>query len=74
MNLQMIYIDASRLDEESKTLFAQNHIQVKDYEAIYEDVKTLEGPVLVDGNFVNSKIVYSLWDAPAPRHHGKRME
>ena len=59
-NDAMIYIDASRLDEESKTLFAQNHIQVKDYEAIYEDVKTLEGPVLVDGNFVNSKIVYSL--------------
>ncbi|WP_418753295.1 aminopeptidase P family protein [Faecalitalea cylindroides] len=59
-NDAMIYIDASRLDEESKTLFAQNHIQVKDYEAIYEDVKTLEGPVLVDGDFVNSKIVYSL--------------
>lgn len=59
-NDAMIYIDASRLDEESKTLFAQNHIQVKDYEAIYEDVKTLEGPVLVDGNFVNSKIVYNL--------------
>lgn len=59
-NDAMIYIDASRLDDESKTLFAQNHIQVKDYEAIYEDVKTLEGPVLVDGNFVNSKIVYSL--------------
>lgn len=59
-NDAMIYIDASRLDKESKTLFAQNHIQVKDYEAIYEDVKTLEGPVLVDGNFVNSKIVYSL--------------
>lgn len=59
-NDAMIYIDASRLDEESKTLFAQNHIQVKNYEAIYEDVKTLEGPVLVDGNFVNSKIVYSL--------------
>lgn len=59
-NDAMIYIDASRLDEESKTLFAQNHIQVKDYEAIYEDVKTLEGPVLVDGNFVNSKIVYTL--------------
>lgn len=59
-NDAMIYIDASRLDEESKTLFAQNHIQVKDYETIYEDVKTLEGPVLVDGNFVNSKIVYSL--------------
>ena len=59
-NDAMIYIDASRLDEESKTLFAKNHIQVKDYEAIYEDVKTLEGPVLVDGNFVNSKIVYSL--------------
>lgn len=59
-NDAMIYIDASRLDEESKTLFSQNHIQVKDYEAVYEDVKTLEGPVLVDGNFVNSKIVYSL--------------
>lgn len=59
-NDAMIYIDASRFDEESKTLFAQNHIQVKDYEAIYEDVKTLEGPILVDGNFVNSKIVYSL--------------
>ena len=51
-----LYIDASRLDDESKALFAQNQISVKPYDSIYEDVCSLQGPVLVDPHFVNSRL------------------
>lgn len=51
-----IYIDASRLDDESKALFEQNQISVKPYNSIYEDVCSLQGPVLVDPHFVNSRL------------------
>lgn len=51
-----IYIDASRLDDESKALFEQNQISVKLYDSIYEDVCSLQGPVLVDPHFVNSRL------------------
>lgn len=51
-----LYIDASRLDDESKALFAQNQISVKLYNSIYEDVCSLQGPVLVDPHFVNSRL------------------
>lgn len=51
-----IYIDASRLDDESKALFEQNQISVKPYDSIYEDVCSLQGPVLVDPHFVNSRL------------------
>ena len=51
-----LYIDASRLDDESKALFEQNQISVKPYDSIYEDVCSLQGPVLVDSHFVNSRL------------------
>lgn len=51
-----LYIDASRLDDESKDLFAQSQISVKPYDSIYEDVCSLQGPVLVDPHFVNSRL------------------
>lgn len=51
-----LYIDASRLDDESKALFEQNQISVKLYNSIYEDVYSLQGPVLVDPHFVNSRL------------------
>lgn len=51
-----LYIDASRLDDESKALFEQNQISVKPYDSIYEDVCSLQGPVLVDPHFVNSRL------------------
>lgn len=51
-----IYIDASRLDDESKALFEQSQISVKPYDSIYEDVCSLQGPVLVDPHFVNSRL------------------
>lgn len=51
-----IYIDASRLDDESKALFEQNQISVKPYDSIYEDVCSLQGSVLVDPHFVNSRL------------------
>lgn len=55
-----LYIDASRLDDESKALFAQNQISVKLYNSIYEDVCSLQGPVLVDPHFVNSRLALSV--------------
>lgn len=51
-----LYIDASRLDDESKALFEQSQISVKPYNSIYEDVCSLQGPVLVDPHFVNSRL------------------
>lgn len=55
-----LYIDASRLDDESKALFEQNQISVKPYDSIYEDVCSLQGPVLVDPHFVNSRLALSV--------------
>lgn len=55
-----LYIDASRLDDESKALFEQNQISVKPYDSIYEDVCSLQGPVLVDSHFVNSRLALSV--------------
>lgn len=52
----VLYIDASRLDAASKEWLAQNNIEIRPYDAIYEDVKTLEGPVLMDKGFINSRI------------------
>ncbi|MBQ0065336.1 MAG: aminopeptidase P family protein [Firmicutes bacterium] len=55
-----LYIDASRLDTESKALFDQFNVVVKDYDQIYEDVQQLSGNILVDPANVNSRIVFSL--------------
>jgi Xaa-Pro aminopeptidase len=55
-----LYIDASRLDETSKKLFEENNVFVKEYNAIYDDVKKLEGNVLLQPSFVNSAIAFAL--------------
>ena len=55
-----LYINQARLDDESKKLFAENNVIVKDYDAIYEDVKSLAGPVLVCPEYVNCTIYWSL--------------
>jgi Xaa-Pro aminopeptidase len=55
-----LYIDAGRLDETSKKFFAENNVFVKDYNAIYDDVKALEGNVLLQPSFVNSAIAFAL--------------
>lgn len=51
-----LYIDASRLDDESKALFEQNQVSVHPYDSIYDEVSLLQGPVLVDPHFVNSRL------------------
>lgn len=56
----ILYIDDSRLDDVSRSLFEENHVEVKGYNDIYEDVKTLQGPVLIDPSFVNARLVWSL--------------
>ncbi|MBB5182854.1 aminopeptidase P family protein [Catenisphaera adipataccumulans] len=60
----VLYIDDSRLDPVSRQLMKENHIRIKGYFDIYEDVKTLTGPVLYDPSFVNSRLIFSL-QAPA---------
>lgn len=55
-----LYIDTSRLDSTSKQVFEENHVCVKEYMDIYEDVKTLSGRVLIDPHFVNTRIVTSV--------------
>lgn len=61
-----LYIDDSRLDEVSRKLLEDNGIEIKPYDAIYEDVETLEGPVLLEKDFINSRIGRAvkepLWD------------
>ena len=37
-------------------MFEQSQISVKPYDSIYEDVCSLQGPVLVDPHFVNSRL------------------
>ena len=55
-----LYIDQSRLDDESRKLLEDAGIAIADYDAIYEDVKNLEGPVLMEKDYVNSRIGRSI--------------
>lgn len=55
-----VYINESRLDAQSRKLFEQANVQIKDYEAIYHDVVSLSGPVLIDPHFVNSTLALSI--------------
>ncbi len=57
-----LYINASRLDETSKKRFEQNHIQVKGYDRIYEEVSRLEAPILIDPSFVNCSLALKIQD------------
>ena len=55
-----IYMDASRLDELSKSQFEKNHVKIKDYNAIYRDSKELVDTVVADPTSVNYAIVSNL--------------
>ena len=66
----VLYIDDSRLDEESRTLLAQNHIEVKGYNDIYADCATLEGTAWIDPASINAALVWAMHvdfvEAPSP--------
>jgi Xaa-Pro aminopeptidase len=51
-----LYIDSSRLDETSKALFEKNNIELRPYDAVYEDIKTVDGKVLMDETMINCSI------------------
>lgn len=57
----VIYMDGSRLDALSKALFAKNKVVVRPYDAIYTDVKDLQGPVLMDPASVNVRLWESIY-------------
>lgn len=54
------YINDERLDDVSRKILEDNNIAIAPYDQIYEDVKELKVPVLVDGKLVNSTLVCSL--------------
>lgn len=56
----ILYLDGTRLDEESKALLAQNKVEIKDYDQIYEDVKDLQERAWIDPSSINASLVYLL--------------
>lgn len=55
-NKGVLYIDDSRLDDESRKLLTENNIEIRGYNDIYDDLDKLEGPVMMDKSFINSRI------------------
>lgn len=52
----ILYIDASRLDDLSKVVFKDNHVEIKAYDVIYQDISNVAGPCLVDPSSVNYRL------------------
>lgn len=55
-----LYINEERVDDGLRQQLAAAGIDLKPYDAIYEDAPLLAGPVLLDPGFVNSRIADSL--------------
>lgn len=55
-----LYINDSRLDELSKAQFKGNNVTIREYNAIYEDIKQFNQSVLMDPTSVNYAIVSSI--------------
>ena len=55
-----LFINQSRLDEESAQKLKEANVEVQDYNNVYDVVKELDGPVLVDPSSCNSRIVWSI--------------
>lgn len=56
----MLYINQSRLDDVSKAKLEEAHVQICDYDQIYDDVLKQDGPVLLDPSTCNSRIAMSI--------------
>ncbi|WP_304775006.1 aminopeptidase P family protein [uncultured Faecalibaculum sp.] len=59
-----LYIDEARVDPETREQLKQAGVSLSGYDRIYEDVKVLEGPVMLDPSFVNSTLAQSLPQEP----------
>lgn len=59
----VLYIDENRLDEESAKLLAESGIKTAPYNQIYDDIDALEGPVMMEKDYVNSRIGRAIKDA-----------
>ena len=56
----MLYIDSTRLDDQSQKKLKEANVQICEYDAIYEDVTKQKGPVLLDPSTCNSRIAMSI--------------
>ena len=59
-----LYIDESRVDEDTKAQLKEAGVRLCPYDRIYEDAKILKGPVMIDPSFVNTRIAESLPTEP----------
>lgn len=57
------YVDEKKINKEVHTYLEKNGVIIKAYDAIYEDVKTLSGKVLVEKERANYAIVNNLSEA-----------
>lgn len=51
-----LYIDSSRLDDVSKKELDTNHVEVKGYDDIYQEVSSIQGPVWIDPSSLNIRL------------------
>lgn len=58
-----LYIDQSRLDQQSRQLYESLNLSIKDYDEIYADVPSLEGLVWLDPDSANIRLSISLTTA-----------
>ena len=54
-----LYINEKKLDKKAQKYFKDNKIEIKEYFEFFEDIKSLEGSILVDFN----KISYAIYEA-----------
>lgn len=56
----MLFIDDSRLDDESRAILQENNIEIRPYNDVYKEAKKLKGTVLMDPGTINSRLASSI--------------
>lgn len=56
----VLFIDDSRLDETSKQLFDRYNVRVEPYDAIYDEIKKLDGLTWIDPTSINMTLASSI--------------
>lgn len=52
-----LYIDLDKIDEDVKNYLSSNNVKIKEYDEIYNDLRNINGKILLD----DSKVNYSLY-------------
>lgn len=55
-----LFIDSSRLDQESRAVLEENNIAIAGYDDIYQQIREVQGPVMMDPATVNARLAGSV--------------